>query len=230
MVEVLTNRFTNRSYHFIGIGGIGVSAVARVLHQRGAQVQGSDVRESQLTLAMRSLGAKVYIGHDPSYVQNVDVVVYSTAVPKDNIELVEAKRLGIPCLHRSEALDLCLTGVETVGVTGTHGKGTVSAMITHGLIVAERDPTFIIGGLLNQYGVNARVGKLPEHIHKTTQPYIHTTTQQPKRATTQPRTQTRNLLSCSVWLHGYIDARIHLSISPNRKPIHSPRVTYCHNC
>ena len=165
MVEVLTNRFTNRSYHFIGIGGIGVSAVARVLHQRGAQVQGSDVRESQLTLAMRSLGAKVYIGHDPSYVQNVDVVVYSTAVPKDNIELVEAKRLGIPCLHRSEALGLCLTGVETVGVTGTHGKGTVSAMITHGLIVAERDPTFIIGGLLNQYGVNARIGKLPEHLH-----------------------------------------------------------------
>jgi len=148
-------------YHFIGIGGIGVSAVARVLLQRGHSVQGSDVRESQLTEAMRALGARVTIGHDPALLDGAELVVYSTAVPKNNVELVEAERRGLPCIHRSEALAHALEGLESVGVTGTHGKGTVSAMIAHGLICAELDPTFIIGGLLNQYGVNARVGRLP---------------------------------------------------------------------
>ncbi len=149
-----------QTYHFIGIGGIGVSAVARVLLQRGALVQGSDVRESQLTEALRALGARVTIGHHPHNLDGADAVVYSTAVPAENLELVEARRRGLPLLHRSEGLALCLEGLETVGVTGTHGKGTVSAMIAHGLVVAGLDHTFIIGGLLNQYGVNARVGRL----------------------------------------------------------------------
>jgi UDP-N-acetylmuramate--alanine ligase len=154
-----------RTYHFIGIGGIGVSAVARVLLQRGARVQGSDVRESQLTLAMRALGARVTIGHSAQNLDGAEVVVYSTAVPAENIELVEARRRGLPLLHRSEALALSLEGLETVGVTGTHGKGTVSAMIAHGLVVAGLDPTFVIGGLLNQYGVNARAGRLTPSAH-----------------------------------------------------------------
>jgi len=148
------------TYHFIGVGGIGVSAVARVLLQRGARVQGSDVRESQLTEAIRALGAHVTIGHAPENLDGADAVVYSTAVPATNVELVEARRRGLPLLHRSEGLALCLEGLEAVGVTGTHGKGTVSAMVAHGLVVAGLDPTFIIGGLLNQYGVNARVGRL----------------------------------------------------------------------
>ena len=152
-------------FHFIGIGGIGVSAVARVLAERGAQIQGSDVRESQLTLSIQDLGAKVVIGHDASNIDGADLVVYSTAVPKDNIELLEAERQGIPCIHRSKALAYGLIGLETVGVTGTHGKGTVSAMITHGLICAEKDPSFIIGGILNQYKTNARVGRLPVEDH-----------------------------------------------------------------
>ena len=159
-------------FHFIGIGGIGVSAVARVLAERGAQIQGSDVRESQLTLSIQSLGAKVVIGHHMSNIDGADLVVYSTAVPKDNIELVEAEKRGIPCIHRSKALAYGLIGLETVGVTGTHGKGTVSAMITHGLICAEQDPSFIIGGILNQYKTNAKVGRLPEEskIDSTEQP------------------------------------------------------------
>ncbi len=148
-------------FHFIGIGGIGVSAVARVLAERGAKIQGSDVRESQLTLSIQSLGAKVVIGHQSSNVDGADLVVYSTAVPKDNVELLEAEKRGIPCIHRSKALAYGLIGLETVGVTGTHGKGTVSAMITHGLICAEKDPSFIIGGILNQYKTNAKVGRLP---------------------------------------------------------------------
>ena len=148
-------------YHFIGIGGIGVSAVARVLHQKGAHVQGSDVRESQLTESLRNLGIPICIGHRADQVGDADVVVYSTAVPKTNVEWLEAIKRGIPCIHRSEALSLCLEGQESIGVTGTHGKGTVSAMIAHSLMALELDPTFVIGGWLNQYKINARLGQGP---------------------------------------------------------------------
>ncbi|MGK0361203.1 MAG: UDP-N-acetylmuramate--alanine ligase [Bradymonadia bacterium] len=144
--------------HFIGIGGIGVSAVARVLHQQGVRVQGSDVRESQLTEGLRALGIAVTIGHRAENIVGADVVVHSTAVPEDNLERVAARTAGIREAHRSDMLALCLQGRESVGVTGTHGKGTVSAMITHCLIQAQRDPTFVIGGILNNYTLNARAG------------------------------------------------------------------------
>ncbi len=147
-----------QTVHFVGIGGVGVSAVARVLHAQGVRVQGSDVRESQLTESLRALGIEVKIGHAPSNIDGADVVVHSTAVPADNIERVAARERGVPEAHRSDMLGRCLDGRESVGVTGTHGKGTVSAMITHCLIAAGRDPTFVIGGLLNNYATNARAG------------------------------------------------------------------------
>jgi UDP-N-acetylmuramate--alanine ligase len=149
----------NQRYHFIGIGGIGVSAVARILHEKGYQIQGSDVRESQLTLALREKGIPIFIGHQASNIDGADVIVYSTAVPVNNIERQEALRQGKKLIHRSEALAECLEGTLSIGITGTHGKGTVSAMITHGLVTAKQDPTFIIGGLLNQYQTNARLGQ-----------------------------------------------------------------------
>ncbi|MCA9548147.1 MAG: UDP-N-acetylmuramate--L-alanine ligase, partial [Myxococcales bacterium] len=152
------------TYHFIGIGGIGVSAVARVLHEQGVKVQGSDVRESQLTEGLRALGIPVTIGHAEGNVDGADVVVHSTAVPYDNLEREAARARGIPEAHRSDTLGLCLQGREGVGVTGTHGKGTVSAMITHCLITAGLDPTFVIGGLLNNYGTNARAGSGPHAV------------------------------------------------------------------
>lgn len=148
----------NQAYHFIGIGGIGVSAIARVLHQKGISLQGSDVRESQLTESIRALGIDVTIGHAAENIDNADVVVYSTAVPEHNVERREAIRRGVPLAHRSDLLALCLSEHESVGVTGTHGKGTVSAMVTHVLKTAEHDPTFIIGGLLNNYKTNAKAG------------------------------------------------------------------------
>lgn len=146
-------------WHFVGIGGVGVSAVARVLHQQGVRVQGSDVRESQLTLGLRALGIPVMIGHAAENIAGADVVVHSTAVRPDNLERVAARAAGKREAHRSETLALCLEGRESVGVTGTHGKGTVSAMITHCLVEAGLDPTFLIGGILNNYGTNARAGQ-----------------------------------------------------------------------
>ncbi len=154
----------DRTYHFVGIGGIGVSAVARVLHQQGVRVQGSDVRESQLTEMLRGLGIPVTIGHAAENVEGADVVVHSTAVPKDNVERAAARAAGKPEAHRSDMLGLCLEGYDSVGVTGTHGKGTVSAMITHALLTAGEDPTFVIGGLLNDYGINARAGQGPHAV------------------------------------------------------------------
>lgn len=144
--------------HFIGIGGIGVSAVARIAIGRGWTVSGSDVRRSQLTDAMASLGARVSIGHAAENLDDVDVVVVSTAIPEHNVELRTARERGMRVVHRSELLGALLADTTSVGVTGTHGKGTTSAMITHILAVAGRDPGFIIGGLLLNYGINARAG------------------------------------------------------------------------
>ena len=150
-----------QTYHFVGIGGIGMSAVARVLHQQGERVQGSDVRESQITEQLRALGVPVFIGHARAHIEAADVIVHSTAVPLNNLERIAARETGKIEAHRSGLLGLCLEGRESVGVTGTHGKGTVAAMVTHALIQAGHDPTFIIGGMLNNYRTNARAGQGP---------------------------------------------------------------------
>ncbi len=144
--------------HFIGIGGIGVSAVARIAVGRGFEVSGSDVRQSQLTDAMVALGAQVTIGHAPENVDGVDVVVVSTAIPEHNVELQEAKARGTRLIHRSDMLAHFVAQGVSIGVTGTHGKGTTSAMITRILDIGGLDPGFVIGGLLNDYGINARAG------------------------------------------------------------------------
>ncbi|MEZ4461287.1 MAG: UDP-N-acetylmuramate--L-alanine ligase [bacterium] len=148
-----------RRIHLLGIGGIGVSGVARILHGRGFEVSGSDVRESAITDALRNEGVRVFIGHAPSNLDGADVVVVSTAIPDTNVELVAAKERGIPVIHRSEVLSELIGLYRTVGVTGTHGKGTVSSMIAWVLDQAGLEPGFIIGGMLNNFGTNARAGK-----------------------------------------------------------------------
>ena len=142
--------------HLIGIGGIGVSAVARMLLARGFQVSGSDVRESQLTEALREEGATVTIGHHADNIAGTDLVVYSTAIPDTNPELVFARSSDVRVEHRAKVLGALLTDRKSVGIIGTHGKGTVSAMVTNILEAAGRNPSFIIGGLLNNFSCNAR--------------------------------------------------------------------------
>lgn len=147
---------TPGTYHLIGIGGIGVSGVARLLHARGLKVQGSDVRESQLTLQMRALGIAVSIGQKAENLADADTVIVSTAIPPHNQELVAAKARNLRLLHRSEALGALLADRPSIGVIGTHGKGTVSAAITWLLDQAGLQPGFVIGGLLQNYKINAR--------------------------------------------------------------------------
>ena len=138
--------------HLIGIGGVGVSGVARMLMAMGHEVTGSDVRESQLTLALRDEGATVHIGHDARHVEGADLVIYSTAVPDTNPELVRARELGMRVEHRAQGLGHVLAGhARSIGVVGTHGKGTVSSMVTWILETAGRNPGFIIGGLLENF-------------------------------------------------------------------------------
>jgi len=148
-----------RHIHLIGIGGIGVSGVARALLALGHAVSGSDVRESQLTLALRALGARVTIGHHADNLAGADLVVVSTAIPETNPELVAARARGLEVRHRSELLGAVVaTRPVSIGVIGTHGKGTVSSAITWILEAAGRDPSFIIGGLLENFGkINARL-------------------------------------------------------------------------
>ena len=144
--------------HLIGIGGIGVSGVARALLALGHDVSGSDVRESQLTTWLRQDGARVTIGHAAANIAGADVVVHSTAIPDTNPELVAARAEGVSVRHRSELLgELLDLRPVAVGVVGTHGKGTVSSAITWILEAAGRAPSYIIGGLLENFGKqNAR--------------------------------------------------------------------------
>lgn len=145
-----------RHVHLLGIGGVGVSAVARLLNARGLEVSGSDVRESSITLALAAEGVSVVIGHHSGNLAGADLVVVSTAIPESNPELVAAREAGIPVVHRSRILDALMTGQRTIGVTGTNGKGSVSALITWLLDRAGLAPSFAIGAMLLDFGTNAR--------------------------------------------------------------------------
>lgn len=144
--------------HLLGIGGIGVSAVARLLLARGIRVSGSDVKESSITRELRREGAILHIGHDASHLsKDLQAVIHSTAIPADNVELVAARTLGLPIHHRSDLLAaLVADHADAVGVTGTHGKGTVCTMVTRILDHAGRNPGWCIGAMPMDYGVNAR--------------------------------------------------------------------------
>jgi len=153
----------NARFHLIGIGGICVSGVARGLLALGYRVSGSDARPSSITQALAREGADVHIGHDAAHVYGADVVVVSTAIRPGNPEVAEAERLGIPVEHRSITLDRIVGHFTSLGVSGTNGKGTVASMATAILEAWGRRPSFLIGGLLEAYGTNARIHE-SEHL------------------------------------------------------------------
>lgn len=144
--------------HLIGIGGVGMAGLARLLLTRGVPVSGSELREWPALAALRALGGTVHMSHEASNLDGVDTVVYSTAIPQDHVELAEARARGLRILHRSEALAAAMTGRRTIAVAGTHGKTTTTSIMTVILQHAGEDPSFVIGGEISAAGANGHHG------------------------------------------------------------------------
>jgi UDP-N-acetylmuramate--alanine ligase len=147
-----------RRLHFVGIGGAGMSGIAELMANLGYQVQGSDRRESAVTGRLRQLGIDVFIGHREAQVEDVDAVVVSTAIDSTNPEIIAARAARIPVVRRAEMLAELMRFHYGVAVAGTHGKTTTTSLIASILAEGDLDPTFVIGGLLNSAGANARLG------------------------------------------------------------------------
>jgi len=147
-----------RRIHFVGIGGIGMSGIAQVLLTLGFKVTGSDLVDSDITNRLRGFGAKVFIGHRASQIAGADVVVTSSAIAADNVEVVAAREAAIPVIPRAEMLAELMRMKEGIAVAGTHGKTTTTSLIASVLARAGMDPTTVVGGKVNGLGTNARLG------------------------------------------------------------------------
>src|SRR5512134_2795025 len=145
--------------HFIGIGGSGLSAIARLLLESGYAVSGSDRALTPFAEEVRKAGATVYVGHHPRNLQGADWVVRSSAVTEDNPEVLGAKQAGIPVYKRVDFLGRLMEDKTGIAIAGTHGKTTTTAMTAWVLSQLGRDPSFIVGGVVNDLGVNAHAGK-----------------------------------------------------------------------
>lgn len=153
--EGLIDLSAPRRVHVVGAGGPGMSALALLLHGLGHSVTGSDVREGEAVVQLRSRGISVRVGHDASLVEGADVVTYSTAVPGDNVELEAARSVGTPVRHRADLLASLCTRMATMGVAGTHGKTTTTALLDHGLAALGRDQSVLVGAEVIATGVGA---------------------------------------------------------------------------
>ena len=148
-----------KQVHCIGIGGIGLSAIAEILLSRGISVSGSDSKETEITDRLIKRGAMLYLGHRAKNIGDADVIVYSAAVPMDNPEIMAAKEKGLPVLTRAELLGQLMKDAEnSIAVAGAHGKTTCTSMISLILKNAEKEPTILVGGNLPEIGGNVRVG------------------------------------------------------------------------
>ena len=145
--------------HFIGIGGAGMCAIAEVLHNQSYLVSGSDLRESANTIRLEQAGVRIFIGHAAEHVESSDVVVVSTAVDMNNPEYAKAIESRIPIVPRAQMLAELMRYRHGIAVAGTHGKTTTTSIIAQIFAEANRDPTFVVGGLVQAAGVNARLGK-----------------------------------------------------------------------
>lgn len=145
--------------HFVGIGGIGMSGIAEVFLNQGYRVSGSDLAESEITKRLGDLGAQIHMGHQAANVTKANVVIVSSAIRKNNTEVVEAKRLRIPVIPRAEMLGELMRGKMGIAVAGSHGKTTTTTMLAHVLTCAGLDPTLVIGGKVDSFGGGAKLGK-----------------------------------------------------------------------
>ena len=145
--------------HFVGIGGVGMSGIAEVLINMGYRVTGSDIRRSEAVERLERLGAKVFTGHQPAHLEGAHVVVYSSAVARDNVEVQVARQRGIPVIPRAEMLAELMRLKYGIAIAGTHGKTTTTSIVAAVLAGAGLDPTVVVGGRVHGLGTNARLGQ-----------------------------------------------------------------------
>ncbi|HEY9712110.1 MAG TPA: Mur ligase domain-containing protein, partial [Chroococcales cyanobacterium] len=149
----------NGTVHFIGIGGIGMSAIARLLLAEGRAVSGSDKSASEITDELIELGARIFIGHAADNVKNAGVIVVSTAIDQKNPEIIAAREKHLPICHRSDLLALLSRSSKLIAISGTHGKTTTTGMVAQVLLECGLDPSVVVGGIFDAIGSNARLGK-----------------------------------------------------------------------
>lgn len=157
LIEIPEMRRIQR-LHFIGIGGAGMCGIAEVLLNQGYAIAGSDIKESKTTERLRSLGAEIFIGHRAENVAGADVIVVSTAIDAENPEIIAARAARLPIVRRAEMLAELMRWRHGIAIAGTHGKTTTTSLVASILGEDGLDPTFVIGGLLNSAGTNARLG------------------------------------------------------------------------
>jgi UDP-N-acetylmuramate--alanine ligase len=144
--------------HILGLGGAGMSGIARLLVAQGVEVSGTDAKESRRLEALRKIGVKVFVGHDPENLNNCQTVIHSTAIKENNPELIAAREKNLKILRRADALGALTRQFETIAVSGTHGKTTTTSMVTVALQACGEDPSFAIGSELSETGSNAHLG------------------------------------------------------------------------
>ncbi|MBU0709088.1 MAG: UDP-N-acetylmuramate--L-alanine ligase [Candidatus Omnitrophica bacterium] len=149
----------DKHYYLIGIGGIGMSGIAKLLLHNGDRVSGSDIRENLVTKELKNQGARIYTGHSPENLKDVDYVIYSSAIKEHNPEIAETKKRGIPILKRAQALARLMEDKTVISIAGSHGKTTITSLISYLLIQADLFPTVAIGGILRNIDASACLGK-----------------------------------------------------------------------
>lgn len=160
----MEDKYSKNTYYFIAIGGIGMSGLAKYLVEDGCRVLGSDIKQNRNIVELEKLGAKIFIGHDENNLPEDCVVVASTAIKEDNPELIKAKRLGLEILHRSDMLARISKGLCSdkkkyfIGYSGTHGKTTTSGLASYVLEKASLNPSFVVGGIVPEIGINSNAG------------------------------------------------------------------------
>ncbi|KAA0449969.1 MAG: UDP-N-acetylmuramate--L-alanine ligase [Candidatus Thioglobus sp.] len=148
-----------KKIHFVGIGGSGMSGIAEILHNLGYEISGSDINQNPATERLLKLGCKIFNTHHAGNIENADAVVVSSAIDGKNVEIVQARKAHIAVVPRAEMLAEIMRFRFGIAVAGTHGKTTTTSLITHILNGAKLDPTYIIGGILNSSGINAKLGE-----------------------------------------------------------------------
>ena len=149
-----------KNIFFVGIGGIGMSGIAELLHNLSFNISGSDITENENVKRLKSKGIKIYLGHNPKNLKNIDALVYSSAIPLENPEIIKARQNNIPVIRRAEMLGELISVKEiSIAVGGTHGKTTTSSMIGTILHHAKKDPTLVVGGLVHKLNSNSNLGK-----------------------------------------------------------------------